>query len=308
MPLRFTLRQLEYFVAVGDAGSIALASESVNVSSPSISAAISQLEEEFGLQLFVRKHAHGLSLTQAGRQFMTQAKIVLRETESLNRLADNISGVVQGPLAVGCLLTFAQMIVPVLRREFETRYPEVSVSQVERDQSTLIEMLHRADIDVALTYDLNIPTDLTFVPLAELPPYALFGEEHPLANRSSVSVSDLLEHRMVLLDLPLSAEYFLSLFDQTKARPHVAEKTRDMNVLRSLVANNFGFSILNIRFLTDLAPDGRRLKYVPISDDVRRLRMGLLMSQGAQNVLTVQAFAEHCRMSLSDENIPRVVP
>ena len=49
MPLRFTLRQLEYFVAVGEAGSIALAAEKVNVSSPSISAAVSQLEKEFGL-------------------------------------------------------------------------------------------------------------------------------------------------------------------------------------------------------------------------------------------------------------------
>lgn len=147
MPLRFTLRQLEYFVAVGEAGSIALASEMVNVSSPSISAAISQLEDEFGLQLFVRKHAHGLSLTQAGRQFMAQAKVVLQETDALNRLADSISGFVQGPLAVGCLLTFAQMVVPGLRREFEAQYPEVTVSQVERDQTTLIDMLRRADID-----------------------------------------------------------------------------------------------------------------------------------------------------------------
>ena len=64
--LRFTLRQLEYFVAVGECGSIALASEKVNVSSPSISAAINQLEKEFGLPLFVRQHAQGLSLTLAG--------------------------------------------------------------------------------------------------------------------------------------------------------------------------------------------------------------------------------------------------
>ncbi len=57
MALRFTLRQLEYLVAVGETGSIAAASERVKVSSPSISAAISQLEQEFGLQLFVRRHA-----------------------------------------------------------------------------------------------------------------------------------------------------------------------------------------------------------------------------------------------------------
>ncbi|WP_299844673.1 LysR family transcriptional regulator [uncultured Roseovarius sp.] len=303
MPLRFTLRQLEYFVAVGEAGSIALASEMVNVSSPSISAAISQLEQEFGLQLFVRKHAHGLSLTQAGRQFMVQAKIVLQESEALNRLADNISGFVQGPLAVGCLLTFAQMVVPGLRRAFETRYPDVSVTQVERDQSTLIEMLRRADIDVALTYDLDIPTDLTFLPLAELPPYALFSENHPLAQRATVSISDLQEHPMVLLDLPLSAEYFQSLFAQLGTKPIIAERSRDLAVLRSLVANDFGYSLLNIRLNSDMAPDGRKLKYVPLSDKLRPLRMGLVTSQGAQNVLTVQAFIELCRETISGETV-----
>ena len=68
MALRFTLRQLEYFIAVGDAGSITQAAAKVNVSPPSISTAISQLEDEFGLSLFVRKHAHGLSLTPAERR------------------------------------------------------------------------------------------------------------------------------------------------------------------------------------------------------------------------------------------------
>ncbi|KAG1702712.1 Carnitine monooxygenase oxygenase subunit [Nymphon striatum] len=62
------LSQLEYLVAVGESGTIALASERVNVSSPSISAAISQLEAEFGIQIFVRHHAQGLSLTPGGRR------------------------------------------------------------------------------------------------------------------------------------------------------------------------------------------------------------------------------------------------
>ncbi|MEO0361306.1 MAG: LysR family transcriptional regulator, partial [Pseudomonadota bacterium] len=68
MAIRYTLRQLEYFVAVGEAGSIAQASERVSVSSPSISAAIGALEAEFGVQLFVRQHAQGLSLTPGGRR------------------------------------------------------------------------------------------------------------------------------------------------------------------------------------------------------------------------------------------------
>lgn len=76
-PLRFILRQLEYFVAVGEAGSIAKAAEQVNVSPPSISASIVQLEAEFGIQLFVRKHSQGLSLTPGGRFFFNEVSKLL---------------------------------------------------------------------------------------------------------------------------------------------------------------------------------------------------------------------------------------
>lgn len=304
MPLRFTLRQLEYFIAVGEAGSIALASEKVNVSSPSISAALSQLEREFGLQLFVRKHAHGLSLTQAGRQFMAQAKSVLSEAQGLTRLASDISGQVQGPLAVGCLVTFAQMIVPRVRREFEAAHPAVQIRQAEFDQSRLIDLLRQAEIDVALTYDLQIPTDLKFIPLAELPPYALLSEDHPLAQQGTVTVAELQPHPMVLLDLPLSSEYFLSIFAKRGLAPNISERTRDMAVMRSLVANGFGYSIANIRPLSDVAPDGRKLCYVPLSGVSRPLRLGLLTSEGAGNVLTVKTFIEHCRAAITNESIP----
>ena len=84
--LKYTLRQLEYFVAVGETGSIARASEKVNVSSPSISAAVAQLEQQFGLPLFVRQHAQGLSLTQAGREMLAQARVVLRERLASHQL------------------------------------------------------------------------------------------------------------------------------------------------------------------------------------------------------------------------------
>ena len=87
MPLRFSLRQLEYFRAVAECGSIAAAAERVNVSSPSISTAIAQLEDEFGLQLFIRRHAQGLSLTPGGTQFLGQVRNVLQEARHLIALA-----------------------------------------------------------------------------------------------------------------------------------------------------------------------------------------------------------------------------
>ena len=142
------------------------------------------------------------------------------------------------------------------------------------------------------------------MPLAELPPYALLSEDHPLAHLPTVSIQQLHEHPMVLLDLPLSADYFLSFFSQAGVCPKIAERTRDMAVMRSLVANGFGYSIANIRPLTDSAPDGRKLKYVPLAGNMRPMRMGLVTSEGLQNVLTVNAFIEHCRERISEGSHP----
>ncbi|QIE56052.1 LysR family transcriptional regulator [Pikeienuella piscinae] len=298
MSLRYTLRQLEYFAAVSDEGSIVRASEKINVSSPSISAAVTQLEQEFGLKLFVRKHAHGLTPTQAGRQFLVQARRVLHEAVELNRLGDNISGNVQGPLNVGCLLTFAQLVVPNLRRRFEEKYPRVEISQIELDQHAIFEALRRAEIDVALTYDLGIPRDITFLPLVELPPFAMMSETHPLAHLPVVSAAELQKYPMLLLDLPHSAEYFLSFFDHLGARPRIAERTRDMAVLRSLAANGFGYAMVNTRPLNDVAPDGRPLKFLPMSGPVRSMQLGIALIGDTEKVLTVKAFIEHCRNSI----------
>lgn len=303
MPLRFTLRQLEYFVAVGDLGSITLASEKVNVSSPSISAAISQLEKEFGLSLFARKHAYGLTLTSAGTQMIKQAKRLLSEADALNNMAGDISGVVRGPLAVGCLLTFAQLIVPDLRKKFEEKYPEARISQFEMNQTQIFDHLRRAAIDVALSYDLDIPLDLEFVPLIELPPYVLVHEQHPIAQMDAVSVHDLKDHTMVLLDLPHSNAYFTSIFSQVGMKPIIAERTKDMAVMRSLVANGYGYSIANIRPLNDLSPDGKQLKFIPLTGDVRPLKLGLITTNGASNTFIIQAFTEHCRALITGKSV-----
>ncbi|WP_372613852.1 LysR family transcriptional regulator [Aquicoccus sp.] len=303
---RFSLRQLEYFVAVGRAGSIARAAEAVNVSSPSISSAIAQLEETLGLPLFVRRRAQGLSLTQAGRQVMEQASRVLAEAEALNRLAGEIAGSVRGPLAVGCLLTFAQIIVPALRRGFETRYPEVRIRQYERDQEGIFDGLRRAELDVALSYDMNIPDDLEFVPLLPLRPYAVMAADHPLAGQAEVTAAELAMHPMILLDLPHSAAYFLSFFDETGTPPLIGERTRDMAVMRSLVANGFGYGIVNIRPLNDLAPDGRPLSFVPLAGSVGMMHLGLVMARGAAGLPTIRAFIDHARGYVEGGHVPGI--
>ena len=294
MPLRFTLRQLEYFVAVGESGSVAQAAQRVNVSSPSISAAIAQLETEFGVQLFVRRHAHALTLTGAGRTLMGEARKLLAQAESLTVLASDIGGEVSGPIAVGCLTTFAPLILPTLRRAFETAHPKARVSQYELDHADILDRLLRGKIDIGLTYDLSVPGDVTFHPLATLDPWVIVAPSHPLAGKPEILPEDLVGVPMVLLDLPYSGDYFLTLFDRIGTPPLIAERTRDMSVLRSLVANGYGYSLMNTRTALESAPDGKRLAFVPLKGGVRPLQIGLVTARAEYPRNVVKAFAETC--------------
>ncbi|MDS9468792.1 LysR substrate-binding domain-containing protein [Paracoccus sp. MBLB3053] len=295
MPLRYTLRQLEYFVAVGTTGSIAAASQQVNVSSPSISTGISQLEEELGVQLFVRHHAQGLTPTVAGRKLLDHAQMVLRQAAGLRDLAGDLSGTIRGPLALGCLSTFAQIVLPGLRRSFVELHDEVRISQLEADQSELFSLLRQAKIEMALTYDLDLPRDLPFVPMIELPPIVAMSEDHPLAGGTSVTIEQLAPHPMVLLDLPHSADYFLSFFVNAGLRANITERTRDMAVMRGLVANGFGYSIVNVRPFADRAPDGKPLRFLPLAGNQRPMKLGLLMASATDRTQLHKAFLAYAR-------------
>lgn len=301
MQLRYTLRQLEYFVAVGEAGSIAAASQKVNVSSPSISTGIAQLEEELGVKLFVRHHAQGLTPTLVGKQLLDRAQVILRNATGLRDLAGELSGFVRGPLALGCLGSFAHLALPGLRRTFVELYSDVRITQVEADQVELFSLLRQAKIDLALTYDLDLPRDLRFVPIIDLPPLVALSARHPLAGLSSISIQTLAPYPMVLLDLPLSSDYFLSFFSNVDLHANIAERTRDMAVVRSLVANGFGYSIVNVRPMHDAAPDGNPMRFVPLEGNVRPMRLGLLMPKGSERAQLYKAFIQHATLWIHEQ-------
>ncbi len=306
--LRFTLRQLEYFVAVGQAGSIALAAQRIHVSSPSISTALTQLEAEFGLPLFVRRPAQGLTLTQSGRQFMQAARAVLADAGRLNDLASTITGQIGGPVAVGCLVTIAQVILPRLRQGFVARHPGVSFVQSEGDQAALYDGLRQGTLDAALTYDLAVPADLEFTPLVTLPPHAILPAGHPLAGAGAVGLDQLAALPLVLLDLPHSADYFLRLFSDAGLQPQIAARTRDLGVARSLVGAGFGYSIANIRIANTNAPDGSPLCIRPISPPAAPIMLGVVTTDGGQSALTTRAFLDHCRAAIAAGEVPGIAP
>ena len=195
-------------------------------------------------------------------------------------------------------------MVPQLRRTFESRYPSVEFSQVELDQAQIFDALGSARIDVALTYDIALPSDIDFQPLRTLPPYVMVDVDHPLAGRASLTADELLGHGMVLLDMPHSSDYFLSLFRGLGQRPRIAERTSEISIQRSLVANGFGFGISNMRTVSDISMDGKQLKFIPLHTPVPPLQLGIAISRAAHVSRTIQAFIDHCHEAADSGSLP----
>src|SRR5664279_2018639 len=144
----YTLRQLKYFVATVQYGSIAEAARQVYIAQPSISAAIKGLEDTFKVQLFIRHHAQGMSLTPAGHRFYSQAQELLRFAHEFEQNALAANEAVSGQIDIGCFETVAPLYMPCLIASFKERFPGIQVRMRDGEQNELVQGLTNGTFDV----------------------------------------------------------------------------------------------------------------------------------------------------------------
>jgi DNA-binding transcriptional LysR family regulator len=163
------------------------------------------------------------------------------------------------------------------------------------DQEALLHGLSDGTIAVALTYDLGLDGDVVFRPLRPAPPYAIVAGGHPLARRKGVSLRELAPLPLVLLDLPLSRTYFLDLFREAGVQPNVERAASDPELVRSLVAQGYGYSLANARPAPTQAIDGAPLATVPVRRPAHAPQIGLATRAGLSQTRSADAFAEVCQ-------------
>ena len=293
--MQYTLKQLRYFAAAAEQSSVTAAARAIRVSQPSISEAIAHLEEAFDLQLFIRHHAQGLSLTPAGQRLLLEARSLLAHADDLTQHVSGLADKLAGDLEVGCFITFAPMLMPALLGAFAARFPDIRVRLHEDHTEALAAGLRGGHFDLALTYDLNLGADIAFEPLAEVPFHAVLPARHRLARRPTVSLKELAEEPLVLLGYPQSRDYFLSIFYGLGLRPRVAHQTPSFEMVRGLVANGHGYSVMHSRPVSEQALDGRRVVYRPVAEKIRPTRLGIARRRDLRARRMATAFADFCK-------------
>lgn len=292
--LRFTLRQIEYAVAIWDHGSVAAASVDLGVAQPTLSAALAKLEEQIGLQIFIRHHAQGVSPSPAGLRFLAEARNLLFHAQDFQRGMAAEGTAVEGQLSLGSFATIAPAFVPQLIAGFTGLHPRVSIRMAEGTQDALFEGLRGGQHDLALLYDVDMPDDLSLTPLATFTPYVLLPAKHRLTRLKTVPLVALKDEPFILLDVAPSRTYFTRLLETAGIVPKVAFSSPSLEVVRGLVGQGLGYSILITRPFGDHSYAGEELAARPIADEVERGVIALAALRQMRKTRLVQAFEAHC--------------
>jgi len=292
--IRVSLKQLSYFAGVADAGSLAAAARALHVSQPSVSAALTALERTLGVDLFLRHHAQGVTLTPTGRQLLDSARAILAEVEDFEAAAQAVTRDPAGVLWVGCYPTLAAVLMPAIIGQLAQRYPRVKIRMVEGTEDELLPKLEQGAIEYALLFGEKLPETVKRIVIEKCPPHVLLSSKHRLARRSSVSLRDLQDEPFILMDTPAGREYFLKVFQDTGIEPQIAYRSPSFEVIRGLVGQGLGYSLLVTRPMFDVTYDGFQLSCVGIKEAVEPALICLVRMPTARQTQIGAIFQEVC--------------
>ncbi|MGW0842373.1 LysR family transcriptional regulator [Streptomyces sp. NPDC002787] len=299
MTADFSLRQLEYFVAVANTGSMSAAAVRCHASQAGISAAITDLERRLGVQLLVRRRAKGVFLTEAGTRVLEHAQAVLALTEDLSASAKAEKGQLAGRLTIGCYATLSPFLIPPLVDGFTRLHPAVDLRFVDGSQEEIRQALLDGACDLAFLYATGAEAGLSCTAVRSSKPYAILSPGHPLAGRAAVSLTELADEPLIVYASPPAPSNADRWMHSVGVKPHIRYRTSSIEAVRSLVARGLGYSMLIQRWPTDTSFEGLPLASVPISDPLEEVDVVIAHAASVTPTRRARAFARYARDTLA---------
>lgn len=257
-----TLLQLSYFQTLAYTLHYTRAAESLHISQPSLSYAISELEKELGVKLFF-KDKRKITLTAYGQQFLPyveKALSLLREgTDVLDRMASNTPLIVR----LGYFHSVSASFIPALVEDFYQRQPTQNIrfQFTESSGYDILNSLQSGALDLALT--LSQPEWGESVALVRQPLYLVVPNSHHLAEKSSVTFADFAREPQIMLEYSSNLRARMDqLFNRKGIIPNIVFEVRECNAALQYVGLKFGVAVLP----QVPAMESEKVKSLPISD------------------------------------------
>lgn len=257
-----TIRHLKIFIAVAETGKMSTAAAQYYISQPTVSQAIRELEEHYGVLLFERI-SKKLYITEAGKSLLSYARMVVNQFDELE---DNMLKGFSEKLRIGASITIGSCIIPGLIDQYHKIKPDVETYIYVNNTKSIEEKLLKSELDIGIVEGHVKSHDLVAIP--EIKDYLVIicGKDHRLSGRSNITVRDLeKEHFVMREEGSGTRELFENYMSGCGVKLKINWEVTCPDMMKKAVINSNCLSAMSARLIEEEAKKG--LLYVIKSDE-----------------------------------------
>lgn len=272
------LRQLRYFAKAAETLNFSDAAKSLNIAQSSLSQQVRQLEDELGTQLFIR-NSHSIRLTEAGELMLPFALRTLHEAESCADRIHDLQKMLTGTLNIGVTHSFSPILTESVI-SFMKMYPGIKLNIIYKQMNELMELLTKREIDFVLAFKPIQPLpDVESHILFQNTLSAIVGNNHPLASKERISITELEKYELALPSKGLQArnafDSIVSDYNNFKIRIELNEVNTLLRLVRqtclvTVLAEDSIYEVSDVKAVPIDVPDNQMTGCVHILKDTYR--------------------------------------
>src|SRR3954469_655886 len=241
------LQQLRYLPEVGRRGlNVSEAADALHTSQPGVSKQIRSLEDELGIQVFVRHGKRLVSVTEPGKAVISIAERILSEAQNLRRAGEEFANDQLGTLTIAATHTQARYALPKAVAAFKRRYPKVKLVIHQGNPTQICEQVltGEADLCVATEAIAEYP-DLISMPVYQCNRCVVVPPKHPLLKAGPLTLEQLVQYPIVTYDFAFANRSLVEkAFENRRLQPNVVLTALDSDVIKTYVELGLGVGIL----------------------------------------------------------------
>lgn len=241
------LRQLYYIHEVAKRGlSVTAAAETLFTSQPGVSKQIRLLEDELGVDIFLRNGKHLAEVTPAGKRILEYTARLLAEVENIKNIAEEFQDTDKGDLTIATTHTQARYALPPVIQKFRARYPKVTLHLHQGSPLQIAKMAAEGQVDFAIATEAMEHFDqLVMLPCYHWNRCVLMKPDHPLAKKKQLSLKEIAAYPLVTYTFGFTGRSKLDqAFAASGLKPDVVLTAVDADVIKTYVRAGLGIGII----------------------------------------------------------------
>lgn len=272
------VRQLSYFISVGETLSFTRAAKMHEIAQTSMSEQIQEIERQLGTKLFQRSK-RSVTLTPAGKTFLAEARRMVAFFEESVRKTRLAASGLEGSLKVGFIGPNERAFLPQLIRDFRRNWPNIELSLTQGTPKVLREALsdNLLDCIFTTTLDPHLSNGFNVQSIYDSPVRAVVSRTHPLAGKSRISLDSLAHEPFVVISndtFPGAREREMETCARHGFAPHVVSEQNTVESLVMMIEAEIGIGLLPQYYLDAYA--GPAVCFIELEDDQAAVECGLL--------------------------------